>query len=350
MLSQLKTTMPHVPVIALTATADELTREDIIERLALREPQVFVASFNRENIRYLVAPKKNSYQRVLAFLENHRDSSGIIYCLSRVATESLATFLREQGYHALPYHAGMDKSVRARNQEKFLRDEVRIIVATIAFGMGIDKPNVRFVVHMDLPKNIESYYQETGRAGRDGLPSEALLLFSYSDMIKLKKLVEIEGNAEVSEVFLHKLEQMAAYGSLHTCRRKYMMNYFGQEAPDYCGNCDVCLHQPARTEGTALAQKALTAISGLRQRFGSGYVVDFLRGAKTARIKPYHRSLQTYGTGAGVSKESWLAVINDLIVQGYLAQSPGQYPTLKLTRRSVPVLKGKEKVMLAPCT
>ncbi|MGC3943893.1 MAG: RecQ family ATP-dependent DNA helicase [Chryseolinea sp.] len=275
---------------------------------------------------------------------------GIIYCLSRAATEALATHLRNNGFHALPYHAGMDRAMRSRNQEKFLNDEVRIIVATVAFGMGIDKSNVRFVVHMDLPKNIESYYQETGRAGRDGLASEALLLFSFADVIKLRKIVEVEGNAVVSEVFLNKLQQMAAYGALHTCRRKYMMNYFGEEAHDYCGNCDVCLLQPEREEGTELAQKVLHAIAGLRQRFGSSYVVDFLRGSKAGKIKAQHRMLTTYGTGADMSRDAWHAVLNDLIAQGYIEQSTGEYPTLKLTRRSASVLRGNEKVMIAQCT
>jgi ATP-dependent DNA helicase RecQ len=350
MLSELKRILPDVPVVALTATADEITRQDIVERLALRNPEIFISSFNRTNIRYQVEPKKNAYQRVLHFLQHHRDSSGIIYCMSRVATEALAAHLRDEGFHALPYHAGLDKAIRARNQEKFLNDEVRIIVATIAFGMGIDKPNVRFVVHMDLPKNIESYYQETGRAGRDGLPSEALLLFSFGDVIKLKKLVEVEGNAVISEVFLHKLQQMATYGSVHTCRRKYMLNYFGEAAAETCGNCDVCLNQPERTEGTDLAHKALTAIARLEQRFGSGYVVDFLRGSRAGKIREHHRLLAAYGVGAGIPKDTWHAIINDLITQGYIEQSTGEYPTLKLTRRSMPVLKGKEKVMLAPCT
>lgn len=350
MLADLKTTLPHTPVIALTATADEITQRDIIERLALRDPEVFISSFNRTNIRYLVEPKKNSYVRVVDFLRRHQDGSGIIYCLSRAATENLAMHLRDHGFHALPYHAGMDRAIRSRHQEKFLNDEVRIIVATVAFGMGIDKSNVRFVVHMDLPKNIESYYQETGRAGRDGQPSEALLFFSFADVIKLRKIVEVEGNATVSEVFLNKLQQMAAYGALHTCRRKYMMNYFGEEAPDYCGNCDVCLLQPEREEGTELAQKALNAIAGLRQRYGSGYVVDFLRGSKAGKIKAQHRTLTTYGIGAGVSRDGWYTILNDLIAQGYIEQSTGEYPTLKLTHRSTPVLRGKEKVMIALCT
>jgi len=350
MLSELKKILPSVPVVALTATADEITRQDIIERLDLQDPEIFISSFNRTNIRYLVEPKKNAYQRVLQFLQHHRESSGIIYCMSRASTEALAAHLRDEGFHALPYHAGLDKAIRSRNQEKFLNDEVRIIVATVAFGMGIDKPNVRFVVHMDLPKNIESYYQETGRAGRDGLPSDALLFFSFADVIKLKKLVEIEGNAMISEVFVHKLQQMAAYGSVHSCRRKYMLNYFGEAASDTCGNCDVCLSQPERTEGTDLAQKALSAIARLDQRFGSGYVVDFLRGSRAGKIREHHRQLATYGIGASIPKNTWHAIINDLIAQGYIEQSTGEYPTLRLTRRSMPVLKGREKVMLVPCT
>lgn len=350
MLAELKNALPHVPVVALTATADEITQQDIVDRLALQNPEIFVSSFNRRNIRYLVEPKKNSYPRLIDFLKRHQDSSGIIYCMSRVATEALAAHLRDDGFHALPYHGGMDRTMRSRNQEKFLNDEIRIIVATIAFGMGIDKPNVRFVVHMDLPKNIESYYQETGRAGRDGVPSDALLFFSFADVIRLKKLVEVDGNEMISEVFLQKLQQMAAYGATHTCRRKYMLNYFGEAAPDHCGNCDVCLSVPERTEGTELAQKALAAIARLQQRFGSGYVVDFLRGSKAGKIRTHHRTMATYGAGAGISRETWHAVINDLIVQGYIEQSTGEYPTLKLTRRSTPVLNGKEKVMLATCT
>ena len=350
MLAELKMGLPDVPVIALTATADEITQQDIVDRLALKNPAMFVSSFNRLNIRYLVEPKKNSYPRLIDFLKRHPGHSGIIYCMSRVATEALATHLRDDGFEALPYHGGMDRALRSRNQEKFLNDEIRIIVATIAFGMGIDKPNVRFVVHMDLPKNIESYYQETGRAGRDGGPSEALLFFSFADVIKLKKLVEVEGNETISEVFVEKLHQMANYGAAHTCRRKYMLNYFGEEASDYCGNCDVCLRTPERTEGTELAQKALTAIARLQQRFGSRYVVDFLRGSKAGKIRNHHRTLTTYGVGAEVSREAWHAIINDLIAQGYIEQSTGEYPTLKLTRRSTPVLNGKEKVMLAACT
>lgn len=241
MLAQLKQSVPDAPVIALTATADQLTRKDIIEKLELRNPGVFVASFNRANIRYRVEPKRNQVEKLLMFLSKHEDDAGIIYCLSRASTERLATQLTEEGFPALPYHAGMDKDQRARHQDMFLRDEVRIIVATIAFGMGIDKSNVRFVVHMDLPRNIESYYQETGRAGRDGLDSEALLFFSLSDVVKMKRFVEIEDNPEQTEILLKKLSQMGTYGNLTTCRRKYLLNYFDESAADRCDNCDICL-------------------------------------------------------------------------------------------------------------
>ncbi len=242
MLSSLKKSFPHVPVIALTATADRLTRDDILEKLELNNPAVFISSFNRPNIRYTVKRKSSDvFARLLRFLDQKKDQSGIIYCLSRKSTERLAADLQMHGYKAAPYHAGMDRAQRAKNQEMFLRDEVRIIVATIAFGMGIDKSNVRYVVHMDLPKNIESYYQETGRAGRDGLDSEALLFYSPGDFMKMKRFALIENNAEQSEIMLRKLEEMSRYGELRSCRRKYLLNYFDENAGDNCGNCDVCL-------------------------------------------------------------------------------------------------------------
>ena len=250
MLAQLKQALPDVPVIALTATADQLTRKDIIEKLELRKPGIFVASFNRANIRYTVESKRDNTEKLLQFLSRHQDDAGIVYCLSRASTERIALQLTEEGFPALPYHAGMDKEQRARHQDMFLRDDVKIIVATIAFGMGIDKSNVRFVVHMDLPRNIESYYQETGRAGRDGLESEALLFFSFSDVAKMKRFVEIDDNPEQTEILLKKLNQMGAYGNLTTCRRKYLLNYFDEETGDNCGNCDVCL---ARNESGGIS-------------------------------------------------------------------------------------------------
>ena len=346
MLAQLKQAMPHVPVIALTATADRITRKDIVEKLGLQEPATFVSSFNRANIRYTVEPKRNSFEKLLDFLEKRKDESGIIYCLSRASTETLANNLTEEGFPALPYHAGMEKDLRSKHQELFLRDEAKIMVATIAFGMGIDKSNVRYVVHMDLPKNIESYYQETGRGGRDGLNSEALLFYSYGDVSKMKRFVEINDNPEQTEIYLKKLEQMAEYGDLTTCRRKYLLNYFDEAAPDYCGNCDVCLTRIERVDGTIPAQKALSAVARLNERFGAGYVVDFLRGSQAAKIQEDHKQLKTFGVGADVSKEEWHSIVRELISLGYLAKSDGNYPILRLTSKSTAVLTGGANVML----
>ena len=346
MLAQLKRALPHVPIIALTATADRLTRKDIVQKLELKDPITFISSFNRANIRYTVEPKRRSFEKLMGFLEKRKEESGIIYCLSRASTESLAQDLAQAGYAAQPYHAGLEKEVRARHQEMFLRDEVKIIVATVAFGMGIDKSNVRYVVHMDLPKNIESYYQETGRAGRDGLESEALLFYSYGDVSKLKRFVEIENNPEQTEIYLKKLDQMAVYGDLTSCRRKYLLNYFDETSPDYCGNCDACLTRLELADATVTAQKALSAVTRLQERFGAGYVIDFLRGSASAKIQEDHKLLKTYGVGADISKEQWGDVFHQLISQGYLAKSEGNYPVLKLTNKSAAVLKGEEKVML----
>ncbi len=345
-LAHLKRSFTHVPVIALTATADKLTRKDIVEKLELNQPGIFISSFNRANIRYTVEAKRNSFDRLIDFLDKHKDESGIIYCLSRASVERLADDLKSMGFQALPYHAGLDKEVRGKHQELFLRDEVKIIVATIAFGMGIDKSNVRYVVHMDLPKNVESYYQETGRAGRDGLNSEALLFYSYADVSKMKKFVEIENNPEQTEIYLKKLNQMAAYGDLTTCRRKYLLNYFDETADAYCGNCDVCLTRIEQVDGTVLAQKVLSAVTRLQERFGAGYVIDFLRGSNASKIQEEHKQLKTFGIGADVSKDEWSDVIRDLVSQEYLIKSDGTYPVLKLTTKSTGVLKGSEKVML----
>lgn len=347
MLAQLKHAMPHVPVIALTATADRLTRKDILEKLELNNPLTFVSSFNRTNIRYTIEPKRRSFEKLLDFLEKRKGDAGIIYCLSRASVEKLAQDLGEMGYEALPYHAGLEKDIRARHQEMFLRDEVKIIVATVAFGMGIDKSNVRYVVHMDLPKNIEGYYQETGRAGRDGLDSEALLFYSYADVSKLKSFVEIDNNPEQTKITLRKLDQMAEYGDLTTCRRKYLLNYFDEAAENYCGNCDICLTRTELTDATVLAQKVLSAVTRLEERFGAGYVIDFLRGSNSAKIQDRHKELKTFGVGADVGKEEWSDVIRDLVAQGYLAKAEGMYPVLRLTDRSEQVLKGSVKVMIA---
>jgi ATP-dependent DNA helicase RecQ len=298
MLAGLKEHFPNVPVIALTATADKLTQKDILEKLNLNAPSVYVSSFNRENITYNVARKRDGYNQLLAFLDKRKAESGIIYCLSRKSTEELAADLKSEGFAAEAYHAGLDNAVKARNQEAFLRDEVKIIVATIAFGMGINKSNVRYVVHMNLPKNIEGYYQETGRAGRDGLPSDAMLYFSAGD-------AKVEGNPEQSRIMLKKLDDMVNYCQLQTCRRQYLLQYFDEEAPDNCGSCDVCLTEVTRFDGTLIAQKALSAVSRLKERFGGNYVIDFLRGSKSEKIWGEHKQLKTYGVGADISKANW---------------------------------------------
>ena len=346
MLARLKKEFPNVPIVALTATADRLTRKDILEKLELKDPATFISSFNRPNIRYTVEAKRNHFERLIDFLEKRKNDAGIIYCLSRASTENLATQLQARGFKALPYHAGLEKEIRTRHQDWFLKDEIKIIAATIAFGMGIDKSNVRFVVHMDLPKSIESYYQETGRAGRDGLESEALLYYGYGDVAKLKNFANVEGNEEQTRINLQKLERMASYGELFTCRRKFLLNYFDEEAPDYCGHCDTCLTRSERVDATILAQKVLSAVYRLNERFGALYVVDFLRGSKSEKIRPEHLALKTYGAGADVSKEDWIRYINELIALGYLSKAAGPYPVLQLTAKSSDVLNGTQPVML----
>jgi len=345
-LSTLKTVFPKIPLIALTATADKLVRKDIIDKLSVSNAELFISSFNRPNIFYAVEPKRNSYGQLLDYLDKCKDDSGIIYCLSRNSVESLAADLRDEGFSALPYHAGLDKKTRERHQELFLKDEVKIIVATIAFGMGIDKSNVRFVVHMDLPKNIESYYQETGRAGRDGLQSEALLFFSWGDVTKLKGFAEVEGNTEQTRIMLKKLDRMGEFGDLKTCRRRFLLNYFSEALTADCGHCDNCNTAFERFDGTIIAQKALSAVYRTGQRFGISYLIDFLRGSESQKIRDEHKNLKTYGIGADISKDNWFEYFKDLISQGYLAQTEGQYPVLTLTENSDGVLRGNTSVEL----
>lgn len=346
LLSALKRTFPHVPTVALTATADTLTRQDIVEKLELRDPRVFISSFNRPNIFYTVEPKRNYYDRLVDFLSRHRDDAGIIYALSRQSTEDLAADLRADGFAALPYHAGLQADMRRRHQEQFVRDEIKIIVATIAFGMGINKSNVRFVAHVDMPKNIESYYQETGRAGRDGLPSEALLFYSGADVAKLKRFAEVEGNPEQTRIMLRKLARMADLCEARSCRRQRILDYFGEKAPAYCGNCDACTTEYEKFDGTTIAQKALSAVARLEGRFGITYAVNFLRGSKSEKIKAAHRALPTYGAGADISTEDWFRFIKEIVAQGYLRQSGGEYPVLQLTAQSPSVLRGEAKIYL----
>ncbi|QQS15434.1 MAG: DNA helicase RecQ [Candidatus Moraniibacteriota bacterium] len=345
-LSDLKKFFSGTPTLALTATADNLTSRDIIERLALRSPVCFQSSFDRPNIRYAIEPKAKSFDRLLRYLSARRGDSGIIYTLSRKSADSVAKRLADAGFSALPYHAGLDAAVRDRHQQKFLRDETKIVVATIAFGMGINKSNVRFVVHMDLPKNIESYYQETGRAGRDGLPSEALLFYSPADVRKLARFAKVDGNEEQSAVMLRKLKQLADLCEASVCRRHLLLRYFGESSPQSCDACDVCLSEQTTFDGTLIAQKLLSAVFRLHERFGLGYTIDVLRGSKSEKIRPEHRVLKTFGAGADISRELWFRYAKDLIALGFLRQAGEPYPTLSLTEKSAAVLRGEIRVML----
>ena len=343
-LGQLKKQFPAVPIIALTATADSLTKKDIIQKLEIKDFTVYENSFNRPNISYYVKEKRNYFEQLTIFLAEHKDDSGIIYCLSRSSTEKLAEDLREEGFAAAAYHAGLEKKIKEEAQDKFLKDEIKIIVATIAFGMGINKSNVRFVVHVDLPKNIEGYYQETGRAGRDGLPSEAILFYSVADVFKLKNFARIEGNDAQSKIMLKKLDQMAAFCETRQCRRKYLLNYFDEPAANFCGSCDVCLSQEEKVDATIEAQKILSAVTRLREKFGINYVIDFLRGSSTTKTE--HQSIKTFGIGKGVSKDQWKMYVKDMLQSGYLQQSDTEYPVLQLNEISRQILKGEMKVML----
>ncbi|MBI5561819.1 MAG: DNA helicase RecQ [Deltaproteobacteria bacterium] len=348
-LRGLKETCKDVPVAAFTASADAATQKDILDKLGLADPLVSVSSFNRHNIHYFVRPKQNAYGSIVKYLEAHRESSGIIYALSRRSVEEAAERLREDGFQAGFYHAGLDAAERTRVQDEFARDELKIIAATIAFGMGIDKSNVRYVIHLDMPKNIESYYQETGRAGRDGLRSDAILYYGRGDVMKLRRFAAIEGNPEQSEIMLKKLEFMSEFAETPVCRRKYLLNYFGEPFDGGCASCDVCLGAHEPVDVTVIAQKALSAIWRLEERFGAGYVADFLRGAKGEKIWERHRTLKTYGVGADVRREEWLGFLRAFTRQGLLreetvAGDARSYQVLKLTDGGRRVLKGEAKV------
>lgn len=347
MLAELKKILAGVPVIALTATADRHTQADIVEKLGLYEPGIFISSFNRPNIRYSVTPKHDTFEQLFYFLSNRREQSGIVYCLSRRSTEAVADKLNEHGFSALAYHAGLDYATRTKNQELFKDGTVKIVVATIAFGMGIDKPDVRYVVHLDLPRSVESYYQETGRAGRDGLPSEALLLYSQADFTRLKRFVTIENNPEQTRLLTKKLEEMSLLAELTTCRRKYILNYFNETAPSYCGNCDVCLGNADIFDGTNLARLAIDTVRNLKQRYGSHYVIDILRGSRSSRIEAAHRTLSVYGGGREISRDEWGDIIEDLVAAGYLRKTTGIYPVLRLTENVSQMEDNAERIILS---
>lgn len=347
-LGQLRRRLRGIPLIALTATADPQTRDDIRRVLGLEQARTFVASFDRPNIRYTVLEKRQPKRQLLHFLERHRASSGIIYCLSRRRTEQIATWLSQQGIPAEAYHAGLPDTVREDVQRRFTRDELQLVVATVAFGMGIDKSNVRYVVHFDLPKNLESYYQETGRAGRDGLPSEALALFGFGDVALCQALIDKSPNPEKRRVERHKLNAMVGFAVSPTCRRQALLAYFGEQLPEPCGNCDTCLDPPECYDGTVDAQKVLSCVYRVGQRYGAGYVVDVLMGSGRDRVAANgHDKLSTFGIGANASREHWMQVVRQLVHQGMLEQDVGQFSVLRLTERARPVLRGEQSVELA---
>ena len=347
-LGELREHFPGTPFIALTATADPQTREDIIRVLHLGEARTFITSFDRPNIRYTVLEKHQPQAQLQRFLKGREDESGIVYALSRKRVEEIADHLADRGYAAAAYHAGLGKETRRDVQERFVRDEVSIVVATVAFGMGIDKPNVRFVVHYDLPRHLEGYYQETGRAGRDGLPAEALLLFGTQDAAMARYQMEQGQNEEQKRIELHKLNAMVGFAESQSCRRRVLLGYLGEALDEDCGNCDVCLDPPETFEGTEAARKVLSCVYRVRQSFGMKHVVDVLRGADNERIRRFgHENLTTYGIGAEHSHAEWMSITRQLIHRGYLVQDIAAFSVLKLTREALCVLRGEESVELA---
>jgi len=351
LLSELHRRWPDVPRIALTATATEATHREIAERLDLGGALQVVASFDRPNIQYRIAPKDEPRKQLLQLLrDEHPGDAGIVYCLSRKSVEQAATWLTTQGVSALPYHAGLDASVRAQNQSRFLREDGVVMVATIAFGMGIDKPDVRFVAHLDLPKSVEGYYQETGRAGRDGLPSTAWLAYGLADVVQQRKMInDSDGDLAHRRRLAQHLDAMLALCETVSCRRVQLLAYFGQ-ASEPCGNCDTCLVPPETWDGTVAAQKVLSTVLRLDrergQRFGAGQVVDVLLGKRTAKVEQHaHDELSVFGVGAELSEGEWRGVVRQLLAQGLLAVE-GAYQVLALAGASRPVLGGTQQVLL----
>jgi len=340
---------PHVPRIALTATADQRTRQEIIEQLKLHDAAIFINSFDRPNIRYTISEGQNPKQRLWQFIQQHHSSdAGIVYCLSRKKVEQIAQWLCRQGRTALAYHAGMPAEQRQNHQQRFLREDGIIIVATIAFGMGIDKPDVRFVAHLSLPKSIEAYYQETGRAGRDGEPANAWMAYGLNDVITLRKMMQDSDGAEqYKRITQHKLDAMLALCELTTCRRQSLLGYFDDALDKPCGNCDTCITPPQTWDGTESAQKALSCVVRTGQRFGVNYVIDVLTGEKNERIKKFgHHQLSTYGIGTDLNNSEWRGVFRQLIALGYLNIDLEGYGSLYLTEQARPLLRGEVKLQL----
>ncbi len=339
---------PDVPRIALTATADAPTRREIVERLALEDAEQFVSSFDRPNIRYSAVARDDGRRQLFDFLDGHRGESGIVYCLSRRKVDATADLLAARGYPALAYHAGLDAATRAERQRRFLREDGVVMVATIAFGMGIDKPDVRFVAHLDLPKSLEGYYQETGRAGRDGDPAEAWLAYGMSDAMLLRRMIE-EGEASDERKRLEhgKLDALIGYVESTGCRRQTLLAYFGEAHAGACGNCDNCLSPPRTWDATEAARKALSCVYRTGQRFGAAHVVDVLRGADTARIRQFgHDALSTYGIGRDLDARQWRGVFRQLVAAGLLETDLDSHGALRLTAAATPLLRGERQLHL----
>jgi ATP-dependent DNA helicase RecQ len=347
-LTVLHERFPTIPRIALTATADAPTRREIVERLALESARQFVASFDRPNICYRVVEKDDARRQLKDFLGAHEDASGIVYCLSRRKVEDTAEWLVEQGVAALPYHAGMDAATRARNQQRFLREEGLVMVATIAFGMGIDKPDVRFVAHMDLPKSMEGYYQETGRAGRDGLPADAWLCYGLGDVVTLAQFIaQSESGEERKRLERRKLDELLGYAETTACRRQRLLAYFGETLQQPCGNCDNCLDPPETWDASVVAQKALSCVYRTGQRFGVAHLTSVLRGEADERIRSLrHDELGVFGVGTELDKQQWRGVFRQLVASGLLTPDEEGYGTLRLTAASRGVLRGEAPVRL----
>jgi ATP-dependent DNA helicase RecQ len=349
-LSALKKHFPSVPLIALTATAIPAVRKDISQQLGLSTPCEFVGSFNRKNLQYRVLPKKDALNTLLAYVRQHRDDSGIVYCLSKKETEDLAERLRKSGFKALAYHAGISKKVRENVQDAFIHDNVNIVCATIAFGMGIDKPDVRFVIHYDVPKSVESYFQETGRAGRDGEDSECILFYSRGDVGKIRSLLESDGSDErFGRQALHKLQDMADYCESPSCRRKFLLTYFGEEySEENCGSCDNCDQPKEMIDGTAVAKKIVACVQQLPSPYGVALIIEILTGSKSSRVQNYHLdNLPAYATGKEYSKSQLRTWIGELIRQGYLARTGDKYPVIRLTNKSDSIGKGDTSLKLS---
>lgn len=347
-IGELRQHLPGVPVIALTATADNTTRSDICSRLRLSDPLIHISSFDRPNIRYTLVEKYKAFDQLWMFVRGQKGQCGIIYCNSRNKVEDVAARLQKRGLSVAAYHAGLDNSQREWVQDAFLKDNLQVVVATVAFGMGINKSNVRFVAHFDIPRNIESYYQETGRAGRDGVSAEAVLFYDPADMAWLRRCLDEKSAGPQKDIEQHKLNAMGAFAQAQTCRRLVLLNYFGENRQTPCGNCDICLDPPKQYDGLVEAQQALSCIYRAGQRFGLGYVVDVLRGSNNQRIREYgHDKLAVYGIGKDKSQEHWVSVLRQLIHLGLITQNIANYSALQLTESARPVLRGEVPLQLA---